>query len=147
MLFNPFVTEVCLSICWPSGHGTVVFFKQEVALSCVEIKQHLLSWHVLTWLWGLSSAGSRTDTAEKRLQTIKCFSFHLLCHRTHADCELSKARQELPPRPKLYHREENEKTESENKLQFRAAERAGGSDWVSPESQWTLDDLSVIGRI
>lgn len=27
MLLTPFVREICLSICWPSGHDTVVLFQ------------------------------------------------------------------------------------------------------------------------
>lgn len=133
MLINRFFAEVCLPICWPSARGAVVFPEQEVPFGCVEIKQHLLSWHGLTWFWGRSSAGSQTDTVEKRLRTIKCFSFHLLWHWMHDDCEAGEATPELPCCPELYHREEKEKTNcnlGQLKGQVRVT-RWNESTWVS----------------
>lgn len=136
----PFVAEVCLSICWPSGHGTVVFSEQEVALSCVEIKRHLLSWHVLTWFWGLSSASSRNRRCGKTppdnqvLFISSALSVNARWLRTEAGAPSQ--------RPSLHRGGENEKDEVENKVQFRAAERAGETDLV--DQRWNQRGITWL---
>lgn len=137
MFFKPFVTKVCLFICRPAGHGAAVFPEQEDAVSCAEIKPPALSWHVLTWFWGVNSAGSRTDNAEKRLQTIERFSSGLSLN---ARWLLTRAEAGAPPVSIT----ESQRGKRENGKKVNCICRTAGGwkgrcEW--PESDWTFSPI------